>query len=170
MSHKIAVYGLDHLVDPFDLQTGDIHLEGIAHSLSQLNRYTGHAAFPYSVAQHTCLLVGAVPYRLKRTALIHDWSESFTNDVARPVKIQLPEYREREELIQRRIFEMMREPYENLADLHEWDYRICADEMRILFPQFQEDWIEAEPLNVLITPWDWQFGKAALLKAMKEMI
>lgn len=63
----------------------------IAHSLSQINRFTRHASRPYSVAEHS-LLVANIAKRLglppigQLAALMHDAHECITNDLASPTK------------------------------------------------------------------------------------
>lgn len=68
----------------------------IAHSLSQINRFTGHACRPYSVAEHS-LLVADIAHSLgadkeaELCALMHDAHECITGDVASPIKQVLGE-------------------------------------------------------------------------------
>jgi 5'-deoxynucleotidase YfbR-like HD superfamily hydrolase len=63
-----------------------------AHSLAQTNRFTGHASRPYSVAEHSLLVVdilerlGAPPI-VCLAGLHHDGHESITGDVATPDKL-----------------------------------------------------------------------------------
>jgi len=70
----------------------DIHIEDIAHSLSNLCRYVGHCKTFYSVAEHCCRLVDIVPEDLKLQALLHDASEAYLSDLAHPVKEFLLDY------------------------------------------------------------------------------
>lgn len=66
-------------------------IEVIAHSLAQINRFTGHAVRPYSVAEHS-LLVCHIVARMglgpaaQRAALMHDAHECLCGDVASPIK------------------------------------------------------------------------------------
>lgn len=66
----------------------DIEIRDIAHSLSQLCRYTGHTNMFYSVAQHSMLVADKMPgtHEEKLVALLHDASEAYTNDLASPLK------------------------------------------------------------------------------------
>lgn len=66
-------------------------IEETAHSLSQINRFNGHARRPYSVAEHSLLVCDIVskatdskPVRLG--ALLHDAHECMTGDMVTPVK------------------------------------------------------------------------------------
>ncbi|MDP3651076.1 MAG: HD domain-containing protein [Rhodoferax sp.] len=64
----------------------------IAHSLSYVNRFTGHASRGYSVAEHSLLVMmiarnvfGASP-AAQLAALMHDAHECITGDTTSPVK------------------------------------------------------------------------------------
>lgn len=66
-------------------------IEVIAHSLAQINRYTGHATRPYSVAEHSllvCRIVASMDLgpTAQLAALMHDAHEAITGDVSSPVK------------------------------------------------------------------------------------
>lgn len=66
-------------------------METIAHSLAQINRFTGHACRPYSVAEHSLLVADIVAGMGLGTdaqllALMHDAHECIVGDVATPVK------------------------------------------------------------------------------------
>jgi len=63
-----------------------IDIIDIAHSGSQMNRYTGHCRFPYPVAQHSRLGSYLVPREHALRFLLHDASESYISDVNRPLK------------------------------------------------------------------------------------
>lgn len=80
----------------------------VAHSLSQITRYTGHTKFPYWVAQHSLLvmqLVGFEHPELMLEALNHDDAEAFTNDMHGGLKHtqQMEYYRNLEYGIQQSI-------------------------------------------------------------------
>lgn len=64
----------------------------IAHSLAQINRFTGHCTRPYSVAEHSLLVADLARERYHATpavelaALMHDAHECVCGDMASPVK------------------------------------------------------------------------------------
>ena len=67
----------------------------IAHSLAQINRFTGHASRPYSVAEHS-LLVCDIAERYfgldvhgQLAALLHDAHEAYTTDLSTPAKAEV---------------------------------------------------------------------------------
>lgn len=76
-------------------QPSTITLNCIAHSLAQLNRFTGHCCRPYSVAEHS-LLVCEIVERMfsvdvhgRMYALMHDAHESRTGDLHTPGKLEV---------------------------------------------------------------------------------
>src|SRR5262245_19776822 len=91
------------LTDP---QPDQISIRTIAKALSQINRFTGHTRWPYSVAQHSVLVLRLFedlhPFAMrskKVAALFHDAAEAYCGDIASPLKSLLPEYK----AIERRI-------------------------------------------------------------------
>lgn len=83
-------------VDVLRPSPDDFRIEDIAHSLSQLCRYTGHTNRFYSVAEH-CLNVRylADPQdkdpQVALWALLHDAHEAYIGDISTPVKAALGE-------------------------------------------------------------------------------
>jgi hypothetical protein len=89
--------GREHyLSNPPTTHTANVpSLREIAHSLAQINRFTGHCSRPYSVAEHSLLVAriaaddfDASP-AVQLAALMHDAHECITGDVASPVKALL---------------------------------------------------------------------------------
>ena len=68
-----------------ELDMASISPEQVAHSLSHINRFTGHAG-AYSVAQHCVLVAELLPPHLKLAGLLHDAHESVIGDISTPVK------------------------------------------------------------------------------------
>jgi uncharacterized protein len=70
----------------------DVTLEDIAGSLARLPRFLGHTQGerPYSVAQHSCLVVALLDDSANRplaqAALMHDAHEAVMGDIPSPVK------------------------------------------------------------------------------------
>ncbi|MBO5069310.1 MAG: phosphohydrolase [Roseburia sp.] len=87
-----------------------IKIEDIAHALSFMTRANGHYREFYSVAQHCldCAGVAKSEGRSRReilACLLHDASEAYLSDITRPVKANLPKYREIEKQLQDVIYE-----------------------------------------------------------------
>lgn len=127
--------GSGRLVDPFNIVRGDIQPYYVLRALSHINRFTGHGKWPYSVGQHTLILVEHVPAHLKRAALVHDWQESLFNDLASPIKNnpELYAYKRAEHVAGETIAQWMDVPLGHLAELDGYDKRLYADERDALF-------------------------------------
>ena len=85
--------GTDHPISGLELLVSGKapSIDVIAHSLSIINRFTGHATRPYSVAEHSLLVCDIVASNghsahAQRAALMHDAHEAITGDVASPIK------------------------------------------------------------------------------------
>lgn len=81
---KLYING--EIVDLMKLQPRHYDLQDVAHTLSQINRFNGRTPFPYSVAQHACLVSYLCPRGLKLQGLHHDDDEAFTGDIIGPMK------------------------------------------------------------------------------------
>ncbi len=94
---------------PLDPAPEDIHIEDIAHALSQLCRYTGHSREFYSVGAHSLIVAATCRERwgdeAGRYGLLHDAAEAYLLDMARPVKYSpdLAAYRTAERSLQHLI-------------------------------------------------------------------
>jgi hypothetical protein len=100
---------------PLKPRVEEVRLHDIAHSLALVNRYGGHTPAPYSVAQHSALVLKRVReilaedlplppderLNIERWALLHDAAEAYVGDMVRPLKIapQMAAYRDAEKLV-----------------------------------------------------------------------
>ena len=101
---QIATY-TGKMFDPLDPDPALIDIRDIAHALSLLCRANGHFPTFYSVAQHSLACCRearerGLSKRLQLACLLHDASEAYLSDVTRPVKAELPKYKEIEEPLQ----------------------------------------------------------------------
>jgi 5'-deoxynucleotidase YfbR-like HD superfamily hydrolase len=71
---------------PTDPRPEDIDIIDVAHALSNQCRFTGHVKTFYSVAEHSCRASDIVPDKYKLEALLHDGTEAYCTDVAKPLK------------------------------------------------------------------------------------
>lgn len=84
-----------------------VRIDDIAHHLAQINRYTGACSRPYSVAEHSLLVVeilqrdlGVRNPSLLMLGLMHDAHEAYTNDLSRPMKDVVGDWRQEEARIE----------------------------------------------------------------------
>lgn len=165
---------------PLDPHPEDIHIEDIAHALSQNNRFNGHLRWPYSVAQHSVNVMKLV----KRTmtddhdillfALLHDAAEAYIGDIIRPVKLYLPQFKEIENRIMEGVAERfgfeMTEGAESIVKTA--DNLMCAAEKRDLHPT-RIEWLgmscpSKEDIPT-ITPWTHSYAKSRFMMAFNEL-
>lgn len=90
LTHTGAVVDLEWLA-PDSLSVLDV-----AHHLAQLNRFTGAASRPYSVAEHSLLVAEIAERELGLrdptallAALLHDAHEAYVSDMSTPMKIAI---------------------------------------------------------------------------------
>ena len=92
-SHMVTATG--HEVDLRYPQVQSITLADISHHLAQINRYTGACRRPYSVAEHSLLVLEIVERVMtldlhgRMAALMHDAHEAYTQDLSTPAKGQV---------------------------------------------------------------------------------
>lgn len=95
---------------PLAPRAEDVAIEDIAHALSMKCRFTGHTRHLYSVAQHSVLVAQvlhefykASPWQIL-AGLLHDATEAYLPDVARPIKADLPGFLDIENRVDTAIF------------------------------------------------------------------
>ena len=99
------------MFDPLRPKPELIDIQDIAHALSMLCRANGHFKSFYSVGQH-CINCAreaearGYSERLQLACLLHDASEAYLSDITRPVKAELPKYKEIEEPLQEMLWNM----------------------------------------------------------------
>ena len=135
-----------HEVDLINPKVDTVDAIDIAHSLSQLIRFTGHCTQPYSVGQHSVVgsVLAEVIYPevkwLPQEFLLHDSPEAYVGDVSSPLKSILPGYREIEDkhrkAIELKFCVSLGSAWEKKVDL-----RMLATEQYLYMPE-------------QVTPWD----------------
>lgn len=113
---------------PLNPRIEDIDIEDIAHALSMKCRYTGHCNAFYSVAQHSYIASLLSDRNLALTALMHDASEAYLPDVARPIKPYLNGFCEIENHLLELIFKKFGLEYPISAAIKLTDSRLCLTE------------------------------------------
>lgn len=139
----------------------------IAHSLSQINRYTGHASRPYSVAEHSLLVMSIAREKYganlegQLAALMHDAHECICGDVASPIKLVLgsvwKEFEDIHEKHMRWAYGLDAVYHEHAAMVKMSDLTALATERRDLLPfdaTIHDAWSIIDADTNRIEPWD----------------
>ena len=97
------------MFDPLKPDPRLIDIRDIAHALSMLCRANGHFPTFYSVCQHSinCMREAQArgySRRVQLGCLLHDASEAYLSDVTRPVKAELPRFKEIEAPLQETVW------------------------------------------------------------------
>jgi 5'-deoxynucleotidase YfbR-like HD superfamily hydrolase len=157
-------------VDLLNPHEGDIDIHDIAHGLSMICRYGGQTSQFYSVAQHCTILSSIVPAmvqqeypsttdweltQIAKAALLHDAAEAYTGDIKTPLKNLLTGFVERiERPLEVVIFKRFNLSTDWMRPVHQYDKRICVNEMKRLFftgPPLELLGVEPIP-NLVISP------------------
>ena len=96
--------------DPVHPEAEKIDIRDIAHALSMICRGNGHVSSFWSVGEHCiCCAKEALgrgySERQALVCLLHDASECYMSDVPRPLKQEMPRYREVEDQLLQAIYE-----------------------------------------------------------------
>lgn len=145
---------------PFDPQPQDVHIESIAHGLSNICRYSGAVERTYSVAEHSVHTARWLRFSYGVTtalcALLHDSPEALSGfgDVGRPVKYKVPFISETEDNIYRlAVAPRFGLPLDLPKEVHEADTRIIADEVAANLAPMAWHARYDDPLGVSIRCW-----------------
>lgn len=117
-SHKIKAFsGL--VLDLDDPHPQMISSDDIAHALSQICRFGGHARRFYSVAEHSVLVAdvveasGADPTE-QLIALMHDAHKAYLGDIPSPIKGMLSDYPQMSKRVKKAIAAALRIPSDEI--------------------------------------------------------
>lgn len=144
----------------------------IAHALARICRFTGHCGHFYSVAQHSVLVSRILPPPLQLPGLMHDAHEAFVGDVAAPLKMLLPDYREIEERCQAAVLERFGITLPLSPDIRDADLVLLSTEKRDLMKRTEQPWpVESNyrPLEMRITPMTPAQAERAFLLRFQEL-
>jgi len=123
---------------PLAPRSRDVDIIDIAHHLSNICRYTGACSTYYSVAQHSVLVSRMAPEH-PLWGLLHDASEAYLCDMARPIKHteRYTHYREDENRLLSVILPVfgVHSPAFMPSDVERADYLMCIVEGRQLMPK-----------------------------------
>ena len=143
-------------VSPFTTTFEPIIFDDIAHALSNICRWTGHCNQFFSVAQHSVYVSSLASPENALWGLLHDSSEAYLNDIARPVKKHpwFSNYLLAEKNMMRAICNWFFLPIEMPEEIKEIDNRMLATEARDLGFEFLVSELGFKPYNFKIHPQD----------------
>ena len=149
----------------------DVDISDIAWALSMQCRFAGHVKYFYSVAQHSVLLSRSLPPKHALWGLLHDASEAYLVDVPRPIKNELPAYKQAEDRLTAciaKVFELTMPIPELVKEL---DSRILFNEKEVLLNSSAIEWQWHLPSisGVVIRPWSQQEAFEQFLERFEEI-
>jgi 5'-deoxynucleotidase YfbR-like HD superfamily hydrolase len=147
-------------------------IEDIAHGLSNAARYNGHTRQFYSVAQHSVLVSHVVPPPFAFAGLLHDAAEAYLSDVAKPLKLLLPDYNEAEERVETVLLRRFGLPARLPPHIKEADVRLLVTEQRDLMPPGTDRWALEQgirPLEHRIEPLPPEQARRQFLDRFREL-
>lgn len=141
---------------PLDLRHQDIRIQDIGHALAHQCRFGGHTHEFYSIAQHSILVSHLCRTENALWGLLHDASEAYLQDVARPLKLlaEFDTYRAAERHLQRCIAERFGLDREQPASVTEADDWMLAVEYRDLMTPVTDPYIAEPPAHVKVSVTD----------------
>jgi uncharacterized protein len=144
-----------HRFFPMDPRAEEIDPADVAHALSLICRYGGHAREFYSVAEHCVLLSHYVAPEHALWALLHDASEAYVGDMVRPLKRQLPEYEAAEDRVIAAVAERFGLTLPMPPAVKDADNRILLDERAAILTATEYSWgiDNLQPLGVTVEGW-----------------
>jgi hypothetical protein len=155
--------------DPINPNPDEVDLEVVAHHLSNQCRWTGAVTRFYSVAEH-CVLASMITPTLK--CLLHDASEAYLSDIARPVK-RSPEfsaYMVIEDRLEKAIAEHFGLEMPMLSDGVKYaDEAMLWQEAKTLVPHLGELMPDPPPETPTIWCWTPPQAKEFFLQRFKEL-
>lgn len=157
---------------PLSLRSEDVCIEDIAHSLSNLCRFTGHVKSFYSVAQHSVLVSFYCDPEDALWGLLHDATEAYLIDLPRPLK-RHPDfafYRSAEDDATKVLAEVFGLPLTMPPSVKLADARLLATEARDLMSPMHPDWRNMEaPYTRRIIAWSPDAARSAFLTRFRRL-
>lgn len=170
---------------PLDPQPEEISIIDIAHALSNICRFTGHVRRFYCVAEHSVRVSYEVEWRLRGSTeevrrplalwgLLHDATEAYLCDLARPLKrapVFGPLYKAFERTLMDSVCIRFGLDRVEPAIVKAVDNALLETERRDLMNRPPRPWRDPEPpLDEVIDPWPPQTAALAFLKRFAELV
>lgn len=157
---------------PFDPRVVDVRTTDIRHALSHVCRYGGHCKRFYSVLEHSILVaewleLQGYDRRVVFEGLCHDFTEAYLIDMPQPIKRDLQQYRDLEDLNWQVIADKYGLPFNLDPAVKQSDMQVLMAEKPILLGKSPMKWgyQNIEPAKVKIhAHWPmtarWRFTRA----------
>ena len=136
-----------------DPQEWQVHIDDIAHGLSNTCRFAGQCDF-YSVAEHSVHCANTALYETRDNlaslhALLHDAAEAYMGDLPKPLKIMLPDFRAVEHCVEQAIRDKfgLTDAFDSLVK--SIDLRMLKTEKQQLFDNDGVMWTGFDELEVI---------------------
>lgn len=194
MTYMLTTQGHEHHVLGQKALINTYELEDVAHALALQNRFNGHTRRPYSVAEHSLLVMeiaqadGASVHQ-QLAALMHDAHEAYVGDVISPVKLAVgqpwQDFEAGEAHNLRRKFGLLGTFAGCRPQMRLWDLMALATERRDLTlwePERHAPWPILDTPGHRVSPWDeanlnsptraqtgWEEWKALFILKAKEL-
>lgn len=145
------------VIEPLNPDPARICIEDIAHSLANQCRFTGHAKEFYSIAQHSVLVSFQCDPEDALWGLLHDASEAYLADIARPVKKFTSwgsDYLTAEDNLMETVvaaFDLF--PLYMPSSVYQADNVLLRTEMRDLMPEVVSDTLPGDTLKGELICW-----------------
>ncbi len=141
----------------------DLDILDIAHALSMKCRFSGHTRVFYSVAEHCCRVSHLVSPSIVLHALLHDASEAYLPDVARPIKPLLNGFKDIERRVEEVIYSKWVKHFDYEA-VKKADIVLLATEGRDLMGDTSDWYLPETPLPTHIVPWSQQEARQEFIR------
>lgn len=148
-----------------------ITIEDIAHSLSNICRFSGHVKQFYSVAEHSIRVSNLCLPENKLWGLLHDASEAYCSDLPRPFKrmIGMEPYRSYEKRTMDVICKRFGLPTQEPEEVKHNDKIMLVTEQRDLMVNAGPEWYDIKPLLVPIEPMTVEVARAMFLRTYQYL-
>ena len=160
---------------PLDPRPEEVRLEDIAHALSLICRYNGHADVFFSVAQHSVIVSHNVPPEWALQGLMHDAAEAYVGDKIKPIKACIPALEDMEAKVREAVFDKFNLPLPIHTSVHEADVRCLLAEKKCLrmaakapMPWGVEN-LGLEPLPIQIVALQPQVAEMLFIERFQEL-
>lgn len=168
----------DRALDIMAPDPAAIDIRFLAGTLSRINRFNGRTPVPYSVAQHSLLVAGLLPARLRRHGLLHDAHEAILGDTTSPLKAALRQMTGTDALSRLEaawdaaIHRTLCLPWplcgDDAALIKAADMRALATEMRDLM-DIPPARLPHQPDRHILSPWPWPKAEERFLTEWQRL-